>query len=421
LKNTVWHKALKRLLDVAIGVYALMIPLVIATGGFRFSLLGVGIRASHVYTPVKILLPLILLRLLISMAFKNFLLLTGSILVGLAGVEAGVRVWDPPISRPFHQQLHRASPIYVWELNPGASGTGGFGEAYHVSPEGYRDYPGDRQIPAGAGRIMVIGDSFTFGPSVDMAETYPARLERALTDRGIAVEVINWGVIGYNMWQYIEVLTHKVLPLKPDLVVLGLFFNDIGEHPPEGYGTPGFKGYNPFARGFDGGWLAHSALFTLLDNLNFAFETKFRHRRGHRYLAGVAERRRHLGPQNPDQWPHKLMYGKAKPEVYARFEAELRRFADIAAAARVPLLVALIPDAAQLHNPPGQAVNRIVRRFVENLGLPFVDLTPVLEKEPDPRTLYLFPKDAHNSPKGYRIIGETLAGTVVDEGLLPLP
>jgi lysophospholipase L1-like esterase len=266
---------------------------------------------------------------------------------------------------------------------------------------------------------MVIGDSFTFGPSVDMAQTYPAQLERALAGRGIVTEVINWGVTGYNMWQYIEVLTHKALPLNPDLVILGLFFNDIGEYPPEGYGAPNFKGYNPFARGFEGGWLAHSALFTLLNNLNFAFETRFRHRRGHRYLMGVAERRRHFGPENADHWSHKLMYGKADPEIYARFQEELRRFSEIAATAHVPLLVAMIPDAAQLHNPDGQAVNRIVRQSASNLGLPFLDLTPVLEKEPDPRTLYLFPKDAHNSPEGYRIIGEALAEAIVRWRLLP--
>ncbi len=418
IRATALRTAAKRLLDVAIAVYALMVPLVIVTGGFRVSLLGVGVRANHVYTPLKILLPLVLLRLLISMEFRNFLLLLGSLCLGLAGIEAGVRVWDPPIARPFQDSIHRASPVFVWELTPGASAVGGFGETYHISAHGYRHDP-QRQPPPGTPRIAVIGDSFTFGPSVDAADTYPARLGQALADRGTGAEVINWGVVGYNMWQYIEVLQRKALPLNPDLVVLGLFFNDLGEHPPEGYGRPGFTGYNPFAREQAEGWSAHSAAITLMLNLNFIFEGRFRHRRGHGYLEGIEARRRHLGPGNPGHWSHRLLYGKADPEVYARFGEELARFASAAREAGVPVLAALIPDSVQLHNPDAQAVNRIVREAAAGLGLPFVDLTPALEKDPDPRTLYLFPKDGHNSPKGYRVIAETLAEAIVANRLPP--
>ena len=119
LRKTPLFTPLKRLLDVGIAVYTLMVPAVIATGGFSFSFFGIAIRASHVYTPIKILLPLVFLRLLISMEFKNFLLLTGSLCLGIIGLEIGIRAWDPPISRHFQDRIHRASPTYAWELNPG--------------------------------------------------------------------------------------------------------------------------------------------------------------------------------------------------------------------------------------------------------------------------------------------------------------
>lgn len=413
------HTLIIRLLDVAIAVYAVMIPAVILTGGFKLSLLGLSLKASHIYTPLKILLPLIFLRLLISIDFKSLILLLASVAIGLVGIEFGIRLWNPPLARPLYHQLHRPSATYLWELTPGADGIGGFGEAYHVNAQGCRDYGHDRQRPDNPLRVMVIGDSFTFGQSVEMAQTYPARLEQALRERGIPAEVTNWGVGGYNMWQHIKVLENKVLPLAPDLIVLGVFFNDIGVEPPPGYGTPGFRIGVPGEVG--PGWLARSAAWNLMSNLNFIFESKFRHQRGHAYLQGIEERHRHLGPENPGHPTHKLLYGKAPPDVYARFEKELERFNAAAQKAGVPVLVAMLPDAAQLHHPDAQAVNRVVAASAAAVGLPFVDVTPALEKDPDPRTLYLFPRDPHNSPKGYAIIGRRIAEAIVDYALLPTP
>ena len=71
-------------------------------------------------------------------------------------------------------------------------------------------------------------------------------------------------------------------------------------------------------------------------------------------------------------------------------------------------IVVLIPDAAQLHEPERQAVNRFVAKTCREIGVPFVDVTKKLEKEEDPRTLYLFPFDAHTSPKGHRLIAESI-------------
>jgi len=47
--------------------------------------------------------------------------------------------------------------------------------------------------PSGYKRILVLGDSFTFGLYVSDEETYPAVLEKLLTGQGHKVEVINAG------------------------------------------------------------------------------------------------------------------------------------------------------------------------------------------------------------------------------------
>ncbi len=84
--------------------------------------------------------------------------------------------------------------------------------------------------PAGGYRVAVIGDSATFGSNVnDDGDTMPGRLDALLraASRGPAIDAVNAGVPGYNVRQVYYTLLHKVLPLKPDLVVYNLFPNDM--------------------------------------------------------------------------------------------------------------------------------------------------------------------------------------------------
>src|SRR5580693_2187554 len=53
--------------------------------------------------------------------------------------------------------------------------------------------------PVGAGRplkIVALGDSLTAGLGLPADAAFPARLQRALSGKGLAVEVINAGVSG---------------------------------------------------------------------------------------------------------------------------------------------------------------------------------------------------------------------------------
>lgn len=55
---------------------------------------------------------------------------------------------------------------------------------------------------------------------------------------------------------------------------------------------------------------------------------------------------------------------------------------------------------------------------MRQMEIPFLDMTPILEAEEDHKALYLFPFDAHNSPRGLNVIAETIADKVVELGLL---
>jgi lysophospholipase L1-like esterase len=77
-------------------------------------------------------------------------------------------------------------------------------------------------------RIACVGDSWTFGMNVDQDRTYPARLAETLRSRlgGAAVEVVNFGVLGYTSFQGRQLLESAVFDFQPDIVALGFGMND---------------------------------------------------------------------------------------------------------------------------------------------------------------------------------------------------
>jgi lysophospholipase L1-like esterase len=93
-------------------------------------------------------------------------------------------------------------------------------------------------------RIVVLGDSFTWGYGVRERQAYPARLEGRLNAQLHArgsrrrVEVVNLGLPGAGPLDYLHHLRHTGLPLAPDLVVVGLFANDVNDlYQVEHFGT----------------------------------------------------------------------------------------------------------------------------------------------------------------------------------------
>ncbi len=92
---------------------------------------------------------------------------------------------------------------------------------------GFRDREHALAKKPGVYRILVLGDSITQGLSIERAEDiYTSVLERQLNTDGVRVEVLNFGVSGYNTQQEVETLREKGLRFAPDMVVLAACVND---------------------------------------------------------------------------------------------------------------------------------------------------------------------------------------------------
>lgn len=116
-------------------------------------------------------------------------------------------------------------PTRGWALKPDIKSMSVFdGKVLNSNSKGLRgktEYPYQR-IP-GKRRIVVLGDSFTFGEEVSDDETYAHYLESALPN----TEVLNLGVQGYGHDQMLLYLKEEGVKYRPDVVIVGFASLDI--------------------------------------------------------------------------------------------------------------------------------------------------------------------------------------------------
>jgi hypothetical protein len=122
----------------------------------------------------------------------------------------------------------------------GGHGPGGEGvwvEKFgNLNSLGHRDNEFGVQKPAGVFRILTIGDANTYGEGVEsIDDLYTEVLEDMLNaesalaqERGSLIyEVLNVSKIGWEVDDYLLALRDPGLSYEPDLIIIGLYINDI--------------------------------------------------------------------------------------------------------------------------------------------------------------------------------------------------
>jgi hypothetical protein len=147
-------------------------------------------------------------------------------------IEIWVRVtWDERRGLP---GFYLSDPVLGQRLAPGYRGWFA-GVPVAINQLGFRD-PRDYAIdkPPGTFRILVLGDSVTFGHGALSETTYPFLLEQRLKAwrPDVKWEVWNLGVPGYNTRIELELLRRVGPRYQPDLVVVGFFQNDLSDNAP---------------------------------------------------------------------------------------------------------------------------------------------------------------------------------------------
>lgn len=122
-----------------------------------------------------------------------------------------------------------------------------------TNSHGWRDLDREYENKKQAYRILVLGDSHTFGLIVPAEKIYTRLLEKKFRDAGYNVEIISLALSSWGTDQELEALVNEGLLYKPNLIILQFSTNDLGDNAYFYLSTrPGtkipeqMKGYKPF-------------------------------------------------------------------------------------------------------------------------------------------------------------------------------
>jgi lysophospholipase L1-like esterase len=171
-----------------------------------------------------------------SSAIRNAGLVVGSCVSVLVLGEVILRLFLP--IRPPATIGYPVAPsaaLYGWGFNPGqliVVSDPDTGQIYKspANPQGWRDQPRSVRNRALSYRILVLGDSVTFGAIVPADKIYSRQLEDKLLDLGYNAEVVNMSYGGWGTDQELEALRNEGLAYRPQLVVLQFCTNDLTDN-----------------------------------------------------------------------------------------------------------------------------------------------------------------------------------------------
>jgi len=244
----------------------------------------------------------------------------------------------------------------------------------------------EREIPPTSDRyrIVVVGDSFTWGQGVDERDRFSDLIGDALGPR---YEVFNFGRPGDNMPEHLEVLA-QALRVSPDFVLLQLYINDFETASMQ---RPEPKPLLP-AR-WDRTLERSSLLYDLLRDEWATVQQQVGITDSYaRYME-----RNLRDPASPNA---RLAYG------------QLGEFFDRARAAGVHVGCVLFPAPDSLgpygRDYPFGYLHEGVRRICAEKQVPCLDLLPLYSTVADPRTLWVSPFDAHPNAMSHHRAAEQI-------------
>ena len=293
------------------------------------------------------------------------------------GMHYGIEMWK------YAKKMKRISPIpgMGHEHIPNRSAKL-MGVQVDINPQGLRDHTYPLAKEDGTYRILVLGDSMTFGWGGNFENTYPKTLERTLNEKRPKIktrskpikkyEVINTGVGNYNTVQEFTYFRERGIKYDPDMVLLGFYLNDAEETPVR---VGGFIRENSYA-------------FILLGQ---SWDVVMRG----------------LNRRKPYEQYYLDLYSDTAKGWIACKEA-LQDLVALCKKNNIDLRIMIIPE---LHSPNENyrfgKVHSLVSEVGKRSGTPVFDLLPAFQGV-DPPSLWVTRGDPHPSDKAHDIIAQAI-------------
>lgn len=340
---------------------------------------------------------------------KRSLAVFGGLTLGLILFEIGLTIADQPrfplpVQKSpqfsFDEATKETAPLYrnsingqirfVYQDNP-RDYFGPNNEVIHrTNSKGFRGPEFPPTKPKNSFRMVFLGDSFTFGEGVWLADTFAERTKKLIQEQKgdtVVVEAMNLGVGGYNTEQSLQILEREGVLLLPDAVVLGFVLND--PEPPL-FLKPRFATRITRRRRRMEGWFSASmpppSVRFRISKLIWSFS---------------AQRTR----TKKTMEHYRSLYRDTYPG-WQRCQRAVRRIKAKCDERKIPFCVVLFPVLYQLNNYPFEDIHAKIGQFVGKENL--VDLLPAI-KGRQANELWVHATDQHPNEVVHRIAAERIA------------
>jgi hypothetical protein len=148
--------------------------------------------------------------------------------LGLLAAELILRLVSPAYLQELYaeESSNVYSETYGWRPREGFKGTED-GQKLTINRRGYRGPEHPYERTSGRKRVVIVGDSISFGEGVDDERIFSALLESWSSK----IEVVNLSVGGYGTDQELIMLEREGLRYHPDVVILGFcLFSDFTDN-----------------------------------------------------------------------------------------------------------------------------------------------------------------------------------------------
>ncbi len=317
------------------------------------------------------------------------------------GLAEGVARLLAPSWAPRHAERNfwRYDELLGWAHREGASGTlrhPDFEVRVEISEQGFRDRPYPQERVPGQSRMLVLGDSFSWGFGVERQEILWEILEARHPDW----EIINSAVSGYGTDQQLLFLERRGLDFRPDVVVLQIHPNDVQDTAAErryGYPKPSFQ-------------LEPEARLTLhgvpVPRLSLVWRAQRRLGESS-YLFNRLRSVEQLFEAAVGSVPTGAAGFETEPDL-ALTQALLRRMASDCREVGIRLLVVSTPGPRDFADG--------LARTLAGLGVPYHSLDEAFKGRSREKTK--FPHDPHWNARGQRVAADAVEEFLVEQSVL---
>jgi lysophospholipase L1-like esterase len=355
---------------------------------------------------------------------KKIGLSAASLLITLIALEVALRVggynsvgdWRDGRDSAMRPSVY---PDLKYELTPGASGRV-WGTDIKINSQGFRG-PEPSSNPA-TQRVIVLGDSIAFGNNLPLEDTFSFQLQQRLVSQGRNVEILNFGVGGYDTLQEVSLLEIRGLQYHPALVVVAYCLNDISiaslnlEHI-QRMQTPrsSFLYESRLAQ------LISASIETIRTKnwLKHMNDPQVFHREYENQIDPIGNEESELLDlmKQAPKWPSTTWYGDR--DRVGRLRFGFRRLARISQANGFPVVIMIVPllldkGGAYSH----RAAHRIVEMEARRAGFDTIDLTDKFMRAGMGNLELSLGDIIHPNKAGHTIMADSLSA-FIDEHLKP--